>query len=227
MSNDVLDALLSHLKAFGTPTVCAAIEALDGRRLEGGFTRAVPHCAFPDLGPVVGFARTAVLDDAPEGRESGRADDLAYYAHLAQGRHPALVVVQDGGNGAFWGEAETAIHRGLGILGCITDGGVRDLDAIDPRFQVLAGRVCPNPAHAAIRGFGEPVEVLGMKVAPGDLVHADRHGAVVVPFDHLAALPEAIDLCRRREEPILRAARSGQFGLDALKAALAEARAVR
>ncbi|MCB1883309.1 MAG: RraA family protein [Geminicoccaceae bacterium] len=226
MADDVLDALLSHLKAFGTPTVCAAVEALGGGLQEGGFTLSQPYCAFRHMDPVVGFARTAVLGRAPAGHDG----NLAYYAYLAQGRHPAVAVVQDRGDaasGAFWGEAETAIHRGLGLLGCVTDGGVRDLGAIDPRFQVLAGRVCPNPSPAAVVGFDGPVEVFGMKVAPGDLIHADRHGAVVVPREHLAALPEAIDLCRRREEPLLRAARAGSLGLDDLRAALAEARAVR
>jgi regulator of RNase E activity RraA len=62
-----------------------------------------------------------------------------------------------------------------------------------------------------------------MKVKPGDLIHADRHGAVVIPRETALALPEAIALCIRREKPILEAARGAHFSIDHLKAAYAEA----
>ena len=57
----------------------------------------------------------------------------------------------------------------------------------------------------------------------GDLIHADRHGAVVIPAYVLEKLPGAIELCTRREAPILKAARSSGFSMADLRAAFAEA----
>jgi regulator of RNase E activity RraA len=59
-------------------------------------------------------------------------------------------------------------------------------------------------------------------VRPGDLIHADSHGAIVVPFDAAEKLPAACDVLMRREAVILDVARSADFTIDALKAAMAK-----
>ena len=98
---------------------------------------------------------------------------------------PTVVVLQDldpkPGFGAFWGEVNTAVHKGLGALGCVTNGSMRDIDDCAPGFQLLAGKIGPSHAHVHIVDFGGQVNVAGMTVCDGDVVHADRHGAVVVP----------------------------------------------
>jgi regulator of RNase E activity RraA len=53
-----------------------------------------------------------------------------------------------------------------------------------------------------------------------DLIHADSHGAIVIPHDIAAKIPDAAELCGRRETPILEIARSPDFTLEKLKAAL-------
>jgi regulator of RNase E activity RraA len=90
-------------------------------------------------------------------------------------------------------------------------------------FQLLAGLVGPSHAFVRVESFGEPVTVHGLKVAHGDVLHADRHGAVVIPAEALADLPLAIDLCTRREAPVIAAARAPGFGIEQLHAAMAEA----
>lgn len=222
--------LLDHLRAFDTPTICNALEVVTGVRLTTGFTTAHMVCAFPDMQPIVGFARTAqikALTPSPLPPAEAKALRIRYYEQLVEGAGPVITVIQDmdpdPGFGAFWGEVNTAVHRGLGVLGCVTNGSFRDLDAIDPRFQLLAGKIGPSHAHVHVEAIGVPVEIFGMRVEPMDLIHADRHGAVVIPRDAAAALPAAIDLCIRKEKPILDAARSGHFGIDQLKAAFATA----
>jgi len=222
--------LLDHLKAFDTPTICNALEVVQGARLTAGFTTAHMVCAFPDLEPMVGFARTATIKAAspsPLPPAEAKALRLRYYEQLVTLPGPVVTVIQDldpePGLGAFWGEVNTAVHRGLGVLGCITNGSFRDLDAIDPRFQLLAGKIGPSHAHCHVEAIGVPVEIFGMRVKPLDLIHADRHGAVVIPHADAFELPEAIDLCIRKEKPILDAARSGHFDIDQLKAAFAAA----
>ena len=222
--------LLDHLKAFDTPTICNALEVVQGARLTTGFTTAHMVCAFPDLGPIVGFARTAqikALTPSTLPPAEAKALKIGYYEYLVSGPVPAITVIQDldpdPGFGAFWGEVNTAVHRGLGVLGCITNGSFRDLDAIDPRFQLLAGKIGPSHAHVHVEAIDVPVEIFGMAVEPLDLIHADRHGAVVIPGDAAFKLPAAIDLCVRREKPVLEAARSGHFDIDQLRAAYAAA----
>ena len=67
------------------------------------------------------------------------------------------------------------------------------------------------------------VDVFGVIVRSDDLVHADRHGAVVVPAEVAREVPKAAELCARREEPILKVARSPDFSLKALERTMAEA----
>lgn len=222
--------LLDHLKAFDTPTICNALEVVTGTRLTTGFTTAHMVCAFPDMQPIVGFARTAQIKAATPSQlppAEAKALRIRYYEQLVDDSMPVITVIQDldpePGFGAFWGEVNTAVHRGLGVLGCVTNGSFRDLDAIDPRFQLIAGKIGPSHAHVHVEAIGVPVEIFGMKVQPMDLIHADRHGAVVIPKAVAMALPEAIDLCIRKEKPVLDAARSGHFTIDDLKAAFAAA----
>ncbi|MEZ5824700.1 MAG: RraA family protein [Geminicoccaceae bacterium] len=195
-----------------------------------GFTTRPFVCAFPDMKPIVGYARTATIR-AVQGSMLAGADAkkarLAYYEYVASQPGPTIAVIQDldpePGVGAMWGEVNTAVHRGLGVLGCVTNGSIRDLDAVDPRFQLIAGLVGPSHARVHVEAFDVPVNIHGMPVQHGNLIHADRHGAVTIPLDRAEELPAAIDLCVRKEEPILAAARSTGFSIEKLRQAMGEA----
>ena len=140
---------------------------------------------------------------------------------------PALSVIQDldpePGYGAFWGEVNSAVHQGLGCLGCVTDGSFRDIDELAAGFQILGGKIGPSHAFVHLEQFACQVNVHGMTVNDGDLIHADKHGAVVLPAGSLAKLPAAIDLVTKREAPILAAARSADFNIDKWLKATADA----
>ncbi|HWL70092.1 MAG TPA: RraA family protein [Geminicoccus sp.] len=222
--------LFQHLAGFDTPTICNALEVARGYRSTEGYTLQPLVCAFPDLKPIVGFARTATIRATrPNDRkgEEARQHRIGYYEYVCSEPHPTIALIQDldehKGTGAFWGEVNTAVHKGLGVLGCVTDGSIRDLDMIAPGFQLLAGSVGPNHAFVHCVEYGIDVTVAGMQVRHGDLIHADRHGATVIPLDLLPKLPDAIDLCIRQERPILEAARSSDFNIEMLKRAMAEA----
>lgn len=226
MSIDLLDSL----RAFDTPTVCNALELVAPERRATGFTTRPFVCAFPSLTPIVGHARTATIRarEKPQATPSElRAMRLAYYEYVASPPGPVIVVIEDldpePGFGAFWGEVNTTVHKGLGVAGCITNGSIRDLDMIATDFQLLAGLVAPSHAWVHVEAIDLEVTVHGMTVRPGDLIHADRHGAVVLPADRLAEVLLAVDLVTRREAPILAAARHADFSIEKLKAAMAEA----
>lgn len=218
------DDLLEALRRFDTPTICNALERVVPHRQGYGYTTQPLLCAHPDLPPLVGYARTATIRAAqPSGRDAAaeRKARLDYYRHVSEEPHPTVTVIQDldpaPGWGAWWGEVNTHVHRGLGSLGVITNGSVRDLDQVAEGFQLLAGSV--GPSHA----FVHPVEsavavtVAGMAVQPGDLIHADRHGAVVIPTDVADRVPAAAQEVMRGEAPLIQASKRPGFGYDVLE----------
>ena len=230
MTRTLAPDVFAALKAVDTPTICNAIEMIEGRRKSTGFTRSTVIAADPVLPAMVGFALTATIradrpaTDAPTVVRSRRLD---YYRYLATETRPSLVVIEDHGEecgiGAFWGEVNVAIHKGFGLQGVLTNGSIRDLGALDPGFQLLAGSVGPSHAFVHVTAFGTPVSVFGLAVMPGDLIHADRHGAVVIEPGIEVELPRAIDVVTRKEAPILTAARSLDFTIDRLLSAWGEA----
>ena len=222
-------SLLEVLGRYDTPTICNALEIVAPERRLVGFTTRPLVCPFPDLPPIVGYARTACIRSAvASGLSSVEQQQrrIAYYDYVGTGFGPRINVIQDVdgpdvGFGAFWGEVQSAVHKALGCIGVITDGSIRDIAQWAPGFQALAGSIGPSHAFVHAEHFGGDVRVAGMTVRSNDLIHADRHGAVVIPLDVAARVPDAADLCGRRETPILEIARSPLFTLEKLKEALA------
>ena len=221
---------LAALAAIDTPTVCNALEVLLPERRGYGFTVEPLVCAFPDLPPMVGYARTATIRStrpSAKSKQAAQEQRLAYYAYVEQGPRPSIALIQDidarPGYGAFWGEVNTTIHKGLGCIGTVTNGCVRDLTAIAEGFQMLAGTIAPSHAYVHLEEIGVTVNIHGMIVQPGDLVHADRHGAVVIPHEVAKKVPEAAALLGRREGVILAAARKPGFNVEALRKAMGDA----
>jgi regulator of RNase E activity RraA len=124
------------------------------------------------------------------------------------------------GYGAFWGEVQSNLHKALGCLGTITNGSIRDIPMIPPGFQMLAGSISPSHAYVHVVDFAVPVNVHGMAVTSHDLVHADRHGAVVVPVDTIAVMVPALDKITKQEARIIEAARAPGATAATIKAAL-------
>jgi regulator of RNase E activity RraA len=261
--NELTDELRTALTALDTPTVCNALEVVAPDRRGYGYTVQPLVCTRPELRPMVGVARTASIRAAHPSDlkgKSARALQDGYYAYVDEGPKPSIMVIQDldgeqRGYGSFWGEVNSNIHKGLGCLGLITDGSVRDIPDIAEGFQMLADRVGPShafvhpvdfgrpvtvsgmrvasgdlmdrvgPSHAFVHpvDFGRPVTVSGMRVASGDLIHADQHGAVVIPWDVAAAVPEAAAAIARRERVIISAAQEPGFDMNRLRQAWGDA----
>lgn len=225
---------LALLRSTDTPTICNALEHVMGGRTAEGFTKSPTICADPTLPPIVGFARTArIRASSPAQKPAAevRALRMQYYEYVAAGDGPNLVVIEDADwphcIGGFWGEVQVAQHKGLGVAGTLTNGVLRDLGMLDAGYQVIAGSVGPSHAFVHVTDLDVPVTVFGMRVRPGDLVHADRHGAVVIPAEHIEKMPAAIDIVVRKEQPILVAARAPGFTVEKLKAAWLAADAIK
>jgi len=221
---------LEALREYDSPTICNALELVVPARRAMGFTRRPLIAAFPNLKPVVAFARTAIIrsrEPHPRSREEATRVRLAYYEQIAAPPLPSIAVIQDidgpdQGFGAFWGEVQSNVHNGLGCVGVVTDGSVRDLDAMASGFFVLAGSIMPSHAYVHLVDFGGTVSVAGMIVSPNDVIHADRHGAVVIPHEAVKDLPASVDLLARREKVIIDAAKAPGFSVTRLRQAFAE-----
>ena len=225
MDTPLNESELALLREIDTPTVCNALEIVAPERRALGFTVRHLHCAFPDLPPIVGYARTARVSAAslPTNVDQ-KAARLAYYRYSEDGSEPTVMVIEDidrqPGFGSWWGEVHSNIHKALGCLGVVTSGSVRDLDMIAEGFQLLSGSVGPSHAYVRLVDCGGEVNIHGMVTRSGDLIHADRHGAVIVPHDVARDVPAAAELCMRREKPILDVCKSEDFSVDLIEKAM-------
>jgi len=228
------DTLLKLLQSVDTPTVCNAIEVAQGQRGFDQFTRGTMLCSDPEGGAMVGYARTAkiaALEPPKEAPDVIKARRMAYYKHMSDGPRPAITVIEDvdfpNCIGAYWGEINTTVHKGLGVSGALTNGVMRDLGDLPSGFPVVAGSIGPSHGFVHVREIGTEVEVFGLRIRDGDLVHADRHGALVIPPEVIGQLESAIHKLLDTEKLILEPARQPGFTFDAFEKAWATFEASR
>ena len=226
MTDQISDAQIEALRNIDTPTICNLIEMAAPERRGYGYTVEHLHCIFPEMKPIVGYAKTATMRAKQPSKYTAQEYLQIrnnYFDYLNDGDLPKVSIVQDvderPGYGAFWGEVFTAVHKALGCVGAVTNGSVRDLDMIADDFQLLAGVIAPSHAFVHAVDWGCEVNVHGMVVQDGDLIHADRHGAVVVPTDAVSDIIDQLDLMVRREKVILDVARGLDFSVEKLKSA--------
>lgn len=217
--------LLALLRRVDTPTVCNAIEVVQGRRGFSAFTRGTMICTEPGTA-VVGYAMTAQIAAVAPPTELAdviRARRMAYYRSMHDAPKPSVAVIEDldwpHAIGAYWGEINTTVHKGFGMSGALTNGVVRDLGDLPEGFPVIAGSVGPSHGYVHVRSVGEPVRIFGLAVKAGDLIHADRHGALIIPPETVPHLADAIAKLQATERLILDPARAGGFDFTAFEAA--------
>lgn len=217
---------LKILERWDTPTICNGLELVAPERRAIGFTVEPMVAADRKLPPIVGLARTGLIraKEPPRGPIPPRED---WYDYVAAQELPTIAAIQDiddrPGYGAFWGEVQSTVHLALGVKGCVTNGSFRDVDMLAPGFQIIGGRIGPSHAHVHMVQMRCEVNVFGMLVQHDDVVHADYHGAVVIPADAVRKLPDAIDLISRREKAILEMARAEGFTSAKMRDALKRA----
>lgn len=234
MDDELSDGLRDLLAVVDTPTVCNAIEVAQGRRGFNRFTRGTMVHSKPGDPPIVGFARTAKiagLEPPTEPPEVIRSRRMDYFRSMAAGRGPTLSVIEDTDYpnciAGWWGEVHVAVHKGLGLAGAVTNGVVRDLDVLDDGFPVLAGSIGVSHGFVHVVEIGTQVEIMGLSIEQGELVHADRHGALVIPNDVFDDLKSAIEHVISTENIVLAPARTPDFDIEKLEEVWAKFEASR
>jgi len=229
-NGDLSNELLERLRQFDTCTMSNAIERLNIRPRNEGFITGAVTCRFPQLPPVIGYAATARMRSSMmpiKGRCYYEHPDLwRYVAGLAG---PRILVIQDAddppGVGALFGEAYARISRALGSVACVTNGAVRDVPGIQALgFQLFAGGISVSHAYAHVMEFGEPVEIGGLQISTGDLLHGDLHGVLAIPIEAARELPGIAEQVLRDDRKLFQLTERKDFSVDLLTARLVEGR---
>jgi regulator of RNase E activity RraA len=217
-------AILDQLRAISSPTVANAIETFNVKPWHQGFVASEIVCRFPRLPALVGYAVPALVRAEQAPVEGHRASEFAWWDYVASCPGPRVIVMHDvdepRGQGAYWGEVQANIHKALGCLGVVTDGTVRDLPEAEALgFHFFSSHVSVSHAYVHMVDFGLPVKVAGLVIRPGDLLHGDLHGVVVVPHEVAARVPEAAARLEARERTMIAVCQKPGVTLDELKAA--------
>ncbi len=214
--------LVEKLGKIDTPTVSNAIELLGVRDRWDGFAGRGISCVFPKMGVRVGYAATLKFSEARD--EYAKVDPFADLDHIAAMPKPVVMVCQDISSPAFFaraclfGEVRSTRYKVMGTTAVITDGVIRDMDEIERiGVQYFAGGVTASHGNLMVREVGVPVEIDGLRVEPGDLLHMDKHGVVKLPKGRLADVLEAVEKVRSREGAMLEYLNSREFSLEGLK----------
>lgn len=231
MPSGLSSSLFEQLKSLDTCTASNAIERLDARLRNEGFVSGAVRCRYPNFKPMLGFAVTGRIrsSSAPM---SGRCyyDRIDFWKYVTTLPQPRVMVLEDvdsqPGLGAFVGEIHAAIGIAVKCVGYVTNGAVRDLPAVRALgFHLFSGSVAVSHAYAHLVDFGEPVEVGGLKVSPGDLIHGDLHGVHSIPLEVAAEVPAAAERLLASEDELKRYCRSPEFTLDGLSKRMKKAAA--
>jgi regulator of RNase E activity RraA len=217
LTPDELDAL----RRITSPTIANAIETFNVRPRNEGFMDSSVRAIFPELATMAGYAVTAKV--AAREKPQGGPRPWEMWDAMAQVPKPRIVVIEDldypDPVGSYWGEVNGSIYQGLGALGTVTNGGVRDLEEVRATgFQFFASCVLVSHAYVHLVEVATPVSVGGLTVRPGDLLHADQHGVTSIPIEIARELPAAAERIEQMERRIIDFARSPECSAEGLRA---------
>ena len=218
---------IEYLKSIDSPTLINAIELLKVRPRERGFTPLEIRCIFPEFGTMCGYAVTAQVESATSMEPFQLETFLELYRMVEKAPKPAVIVFQEiGGFGDFAahaGEVMSTFFTRLGAIGLLSDCGVRDLAEVRALgFHYFARGSVASHSNFRIARCGVPVQIRGMVVSPGDVVHGDQNGVISVPPVEIGLLREAVDTVRRKEKTVMDFVRSERFSLQGFQTLVVE-----
>jgi regulator of RNase E activity RraA len=217
-----MSEFLDFLRTIDTPTVANAIEILKIRSRAEGFPSVDLRCLFPELGVMCGYAVTAQVETVSAGNAIEEERFVELFEAVEAAHKPSVVVMQEIGRNPGWaahsGEVMSTIFIKLGAIGLITDCAVRDLSAVRRlSFHYFARGAVSSHAHFRIVRSNVPVEVLGMTVHPGTLLHGDENGIITIPEENRESLKTAIEQVLAKERKLLDFVRQNDFRASSLR----------
>jgi len=223
---------LDSLYSIDTPSICNVIELFNVRPRDKGYMDGRIRACVPQARPMIGYAVTATFrSSSPPPQGLSVYDGLLRQIEAFQTTlSPPVIVFQDLDNpviGATFGEVMCTVYKSFGAAGLVTSGEARDLDQIEKLdFPVFASGTNPSHAWCQIIDVNIPIEVGGLAVHPGDLLHGDRNGVTSIPNDIAARVSRASQQFLKTEEVLFQYLRSPNPTLDGYKKANAESKAI-
>jgi 4-hydroxy-4-methyl-2-oxoglutarate aldolase len=226
MTRTLRPAQLEQFRRLSTCLVASAIETFHVRLPNTGFADSSIRCIFEDQPSLVGYAATARMRSSSPRMETSKSydyyDRTDWWNNILSIPAPRVVVIEDvddpPGLGAFVGEVHANILLALGCVGIVTNGAVRDLPDIRPtEFQMFAGNVSVSHAYAHVFDFGGKVQVGGLQVHPGEIIHGDCHGVQTVPFEIADKVPAVARDIRQRRYQLIGLRRGEDFSVEKLR----------
>jgi 4-hydroxy-4-methyl-2-oxoglutarate aldolase len=224
LAPEVLEAL-RHLDAC---TLANAIETFHQRLRNEGFADQSIRCLFPHLPPMLGYAATIkIRGSAPPTAAGLYPDRTDWWDYVLAVPPPRVIVIEDISNRPGFGSLLGAVHgnilRALGCVGAVTNGSVRDIPALESlAFPVFAGSISVSHAYIHIVEFGQPVQIAGLAIQSGDLLHGDLHGVQAIPLKICGRIPEAAAKIAANENKIIALCRAPGFSVQGLREAIKE-----
>jgi 4-hydroxy-4-methyl-2-oxoglutarate aldolase len=220
-AHEMTDQQLEFLKSVDSPTIANAIERFKVRPLTDGFIGGHVQCTFPELGSMVGRALTVTMRN-PGDRAASREGYWRMWEELDAMAGPVVLMIADESGApqrvAYAGEIMSRLALRLGAVGMVTDGALRDLDEVRALgFHYFMRYPVVSHANFEIATVGAPIELDGQRVVTGDLVHGDTNGIVLIPWEILADLPDAVEKVRTAEAGDMAYIDGADFTLDGLK----------
>ncbi len=214
------------LRALDTCGVANAIESRSVRLRNEGYIRPGLKCLFGHFPPMLGYAVTSRIKCSNPPVTGGSYFDRTDWWNLMDTYpSPRIAVIQDSdaepGLGAAVGEVHATILSALQCTGIVTDGAVRDIPALEAlKLHVFTRGVSVSHAYVHMIDFGNPVEILGLTIRPGDLLFGDMHGVISIPPEIAADLPAIVEEQTHRERKVIDLCRSSEFSIEKLRAAV-------
>ena len=218
---------LEILRRLDGCTIANAIETFERRLRNVGFVDHNVRCLFPKLPPVIGYAATIkVRGSSPAFAGRSFTDSTDWWDYILSLPAPRIAVVEDAsekpGLGSLIGAVHGNILRTLDCVAVVTNGVVRNIPAAEQiGLQLFAGGLSVSHAYVHIIEFGKPVQIGGLKIQSGDLLHGDLHGVQSIPLDIVAQLPLAAANIVAQDQELITLCQSKDFSLEKLRAALA------
>jgi regulator of RNase E activity RraA len=219
---------LQALRRLDGCALANAIECFHERLRNEGFVDQTVRSLFPELAPVVGYAATVTIrGSAPPTTPGAYPDRTDWWSYIDSLPAPRIVVVQDVasrvGLASLVGEVHMNILRALRCVAVVTNGSVRDLPAArSDGFAYFAGGVSVSHGYVHIVDFGRPVQIGGLTIRSGDLLHGDMHGVQSVPLATAARIPDTAARIFAREQELIALCRSPDFSIEKLRSAIAQ-----
>jgi 4-hydroxy-4-methyl-2-oxoglutarate aldolase len=217
---------LESLRRLDACTLANAIETFRERLRNEGFMGHNVRCLFPQLEPMIGYAATVkIRGSSPPTTGNLYSDRTDWWDYILSLPAPRVVVVQDTatrpGLGSLVGAVHMNILRAIHCTGVVTNGSVRDIPAAESAgFHYFSGGVSVSHAYVHIVEIGKSVEIDGLKIRSGDLLHGDLHGVQSIPIDLAPGIPAVAAKITAEEQVLIALCRAPGFSVEKLRAAV-------